>query len=145
MADTKPISWDQFAKDCLKLVPKIERLGKFHSLVCVTRGGLVPGAIIAQQMGLKKIDTICVMSYEKRAQAAPKIIKSAGGLSRLGPGVLIIDDLVDTGITAELVKKEMPGCIYAVVYAKPAGKAQADVYAVAVEQTDWLIFPWEAD
>jgi xanthine phosphoribosyltransferase len=60
-----------------------------------------------------------------------------------GTGILIVDDLVDTGKTLELVRRLYPMAHFATVYAKPSGKPMVDSYITEVSQDTWIFFPWD--
>ena len=62
-----------------------------------------------------------------------------------GESLLIVDDLVDTGSTALVVREMLPKAHFATVYAKPAGKPQVDTYVTEVSQDTWILFPWDAE
>ena len=142
-----PVSWDQFHRDSRALAWRLNGVGPFAAIVCITRGGLVPAAIVARELGIKLIETICVVSYTHTAQSevkvikevAPAIIARAGG----GKGVLLIDDLVDTGQTARVVRAALPGAHLATVYAKPMGRPLVDTFITEVSQDTWIDFPWD--
>jgi xanthine phosphoribosyltransferase len=68
------------------------------------------------------------------------IVDLAGGS---GAGVLVIDDLVDTGKTARLVRDMVPECHYATLYAKPQGRPMVDTFITEVSQDTWIYFPWD--
>jgi xanthine phosphoribosyltransferase len=68
-------------------------------------------------------------------------IKSLGDGS--GKGVLVIDDLVDTGKTAKVVRAMLPNAHFATVYAKPAGRPMVDTFVTEVSQDTWIYFPWD--
>ncbi len=101
-----PVSWDQFHRDSRALAWRLNGAGPFEAIVCITRGGLVPAAIVARELGVRMIETVCVESYAHQTQGqlkvlkdvAPSIVALGGGK---GGGVLIVDDLVDTGQTAQ--------------------------------------------
>ena len=88
----------------------------------------MPAAIVARELGVRVIDTVCVASYDHNKQGdlqvlkgvSPKVAKLGGGT---GKGLLIVDDLVDTGNTGRLVRSMMPDAHFATVYAKPKGTA----------------------
>lgn len=119
----------------------------FSALLAVSRGGLVPAAMMAHQLGLRFIDTLCVSSYDERSRKSIEFLKlpSEAFLSShpAGDGVLIIDDLVDGGGTAQAVKALFPEAFFAVIYAKPQGLPFADAYVKTFEQHVWVVFPWE--
>src|SRR5213595_409998 len=104
-----PVSWDQFHRDCRALTWRLNEVGPFAAIVAITRGGLVPAAIVARELGIRVIETVCVASYEHITQGEQRLLKSvasdiAGLGGGRGKGVLVIDDLVDTGKTARLVR-----------------------------------------
>lgn len=138
-----PISWDQLHRDAKALSWRLHDLDtKWRGIVAVTRGGLVPAAIIARELGIHLIDTVCITSYEWQDQGEPNILKTINGD---GEGFLIIDDLVDTGTTAKLVRNMLPKAYFATVYAKPAGRPLVDAHVTEVSQDTWILFPWDSE
>ncbi len=51
-----PVSWDQFHRDARMLTWRLADKGPFTSIVCITRGGLVPAAIVARELEIKLIE-----------------------------------------------------------------------------------------
>ena len=60
-----------------------------------------------------------------------------------GTGVLVIDDLVDSGKTLEVVRRMLPQAHFATVYAKPKGEPMVDTFITGVSQDTWIFFPWD--
>ena len=60
-----------------------------------------------------------------------------------GTGLLVIDDLVDTGKTARIVRDMLPKAHFATVYAKPLGRPLVDTFITEVSQDTWIYFPWD--
>jgi Predicted phosphoribosyltransferases len=58
-----PVSWDQFHRDCRALAWRLSAIGPFEALVTVTRGGLVPAAIVARELSIRVIETVSIESY----------------------------------------------------------------------------------
>jgi xanthine phosphoribosyltransferase len=58
---------------------------------------------------------------------------------------LIIDDLVDTGKTARIVRNMLPMSHFATVYAKPDGRPLTDTFITEVSQETWILFPWDSE
>src|ERR1700761_7116894 len=58
-----PVSWDQFHRDARALAWRLNGAGPFEAIVCVTRGGLVPAAIVSRELGTRLIETVCIASY----------------------------------------------------------------------------------
>src|SRR5215469_8265584 len=139
-----PVSWDQFHRDARALAWRLAGAGPFQAIVCVTRGGLVPAAIVARELGIRLIETVCVSSYNHITQGELNVLKDVArnivgiGGGR-GKGVLIVDDLVDTGRTAKVVREVLPEAHFATVYAKPMGRPMVDTFITEVSQ-DTLFF-----
>ena len=57
--------------------------------------------------------------------------------------MLIVDDLVDTGKTARVVRDLLPKAHFATVYAKPMGRPLVDTFITEVSQDTWIYFPWD--
>jgi xanthine phosphoribosyltransferase len=142
------VSWDQFHRDARALAWRLSDAGPFVALVCITRGGLVPAAIVARELGIRVIETVCVASYEHVSQGELKVLKTVAGEITAagggrGKGVLVVDDLVDTGQTARVVRGLLPDAHFAAVYAKPMGRPLVDTFVTEVSQDTWIFFPWD--
>ena len=150
-----PVSWDMFHRDARALAWRLVEAGPFQAIVCITRGGLVPAAIVARELNIRLIETVCVASYQQagartraRKQSELKLIKTvADAVADIGGGdgigVLIVDDLVDTGKTARIVRAILPKAHFATVYAKPMGRPLVDTFITEVSQDTWIDFPWD--
>ena len=144
-----PVSWDQFHRDARALSWRLAEAGPFRAILCITRGGLVPAMNVSRELDLRVVDTISVKSYlsgggaaDQRSEA--KVTKSPQAeLMGDGTGILIVDDLVDSGKTLELVRNLYPRAHFATVYAKPSGKPMVDSYITEVSQDTWIFFPWD--
>ena len=139
---TYPVSWDQLHRDSRALAWRLVEGGPWQGITAITRGGLVPAAIIARELEVRLIDTVCIASYDDRARGEVKILKSVPGEGR---GWLLIDDLVDTGQTARVVRDLLPAAHFATVYAKPAGRLLVDTFITEVNQDTWILFPWDTE
>ena len=143
-----PVSWDQFHRDARALAWRLAGAGPFEAMVCITRGGLVPAAVVARELGIRLIETICINSYDHTKQNDARVIKAiAPAIAAIGggrgKGVLIVDDLVDTGQTARIVRELLPEAHFATVYAKPMGRPMVDTFITEVSQDTWIFFPWD--
>ncbi len=143
------VSWQELHRDCKALAWKLVAGGPWRGIVAITRGGLIPAGIIARELDLRIIDTISVATYQgQQIGDASKLLKPlAEGTvdAKEGPRWLIIDDLVDTGATAKIVRALLPGAHFATVYAKPAGKPMVDTYVTETSQDTWIMFPWDTE
>lgn len=140
---TYPISWDQLHRDSKALSWRLLDHDYFKGIIAVTRGGLVPAAIIARELDIRLVDTVCVFSYSWQDQRGE--IEVLKPIDHDGNGWLIIDDLVDTGRTADTVRKMLPRAHFATIYAKPAGRPLVDTYITEVSQDTWILFPWDSE
>lgn len=138
-AHSFPVSWDELHRDTRALAWRLSDM-HFDKIVGIARGGLVPAAIVARELSIRNVDNVAIVSYEGRVQGEPRIVK---GLDGDGQGVLVVDDLVDTGVTARLVRQLLPKAHIATVYAKPAGRDDVDTFVTMVSQDTWIVFPWD--
>ncbi len=138
------VTWDQLHRDARSLAESAMPMGPFRGLVAISRGGLIPAAIVARELECRLIESICVASYAEEAgtQAAPAVLKGAPAAGD-GEGFLIVDDLVDTGVTARMVRALLPRAQFACLYAKPSGRPVADLWVAEVPQETWILFPWD--
>jgi xanthine phosphoribosyltransferase len=141
-AYTFPVSWEELHRNSRALAWRLLSAGPFTGIVAVTRGGLVPAAIIARELGIRLVDTVCIASYDEMNQGEIKVLK---GIESDGEGLLVIDDLVDTGKTSSVVRAMLPKAYFATIYAKPAGKPQVDSFVTEVSQDTWILFPWDIE
>jgi xanthine phosphoribosyltransferase len=147
-AKAYPVSWDQFHRDARALAWRLNAKGPFEALVSITRGGLVPAAIVARELELRVIETVCIASYDHQKQGELRILKDiAPAVMRIGDGkgkgVLVVDDLTDTGKTAKMVRELLPNAHFAAIYAKPQGAPTIDTFVTEVSQDTWIYFPWD--
>ena len=135
-----PVSWEELHRDSRALSWRLAERGPWQGIVAIARGGLVPAQIVARELEVRLIDTICVSSYDEQRQREPRILK---GIEGSGAGWLIVDDLVDTGQTARVVRELLPEAHFATVYAKPMGRPMVDTFITEVSQDTWIHFPWD--
>ena len=142
------VSWDQIHRDARALAWRLDGQGPaeggWRAVVGITRGGMVPAMVVARELDIRRVDTISVRSYDHQAQTPPRIIKAPQqDLMGDGTGILIVDDLVDTGKTLEVVRELYPKAHFATVYAKPSGRPMVETFITEVSQDTWIFFPWD--
>ena len=147
------ISWDQIHRDSRALAWRLDGHGPddgaWRAVVAITRGGMAPAMIVSRELDIRTVDTISVKSYHSGGGAADQrreaeVLKSPDpDIIGDGTGILIVDDLVDTGKTLELVRELYPNAHFATVYAKPEGENQVDTFITGVSQDTWIFFPWD--
>jgi xanthine phosphoribosyltransferase len=137
-----PVSWEELHRHARALAWRLLERGPFTGIVAVTRGGLVPAAIVARELDIRLVDTVCITSYDEQKKGELRVLK---GIEGNGAGLLLIDDLVDTGDTARLVRAMLPQAHFATIYAKPAGRGMVDTFVTEFSQDTWILFPWDIE
>jgi xanthine phosphoribosyltransferase len=147
------VTWDQLHRDARALAWRLMDLGPFAGVVAIARGGLIPAAIVARELDVRLVETVSIMTYaagssgtltEEERRGPPVVIKSPIAAGD-GTGFLIVDDLVDTGATARVVRALLPRAHFAAVYAKPEGRDAVDSFITEVSQDTWILFPWDTE
>ncbi|GAB6052803.1 xanthine phosphoribosyltransferase [Magnetospira thiophila] len=141
------VTWPDVHRDAKYLVRKLLSDQTWKGIVALTRGGLVPAAIVAREMEIRLIDTLCIATYEEQEMGAQaKILKAPEqAVAEQGAGWLLIDDLVDTGTTLRAARELLPKAHFATLYAKPEGQPLVDTFLHEVPQAQWVFFPWDTD
>ena len=140
-----PVSWEQFHRDSKALAWRLAEKGPFDVVLAIARGGLVPAAVVARELNLRNIETICLMSYDYGVQGEMQVIREPSEelIANRGRGALVVDDLSDTGKTLRLVREMLPEAHVATVYVKPQGADQVDTFVTEVSQDTWIYLPWD--
>tara|TARA_B100001996_G_scaffold294474_1_gene234719 strand:- start:702 stop:1205 length:504 start_codon:yes stop_codon:yes gene_type:complete len=142
------VSWDQIHRDSRALAWRLEGKGplggQWKAIIAITRGGMVPAMIIARELDIRIVETISIKSYDHNSQSEAKILKPSNSDVILdGDGIIIIDDLVDSGKTMQLVRESHPKAHFASIYAKPIGRNEVNTFITEVSQDTWIFFPWD--
>ena len=140
------VSWEELHRDARVLAWRLLEQGPFERIVAIARGGLVPAAVVSRELEIRHVDTVCVASYDdSKALGRQGDLTVLKGVSGDGAGVLVVDDLVDSGLTAKLVREMLPKAHIATVYAKPQGRPLVDTFVTEVSQDTWIYFPWDLE
>jgi len=145
------VSWDQLHRDARALAWRLDGQGSgpdgsWKAVIAITRGGMTPACIVARELNVRTVDTISIKSYSHQAQAEATILKAPdAAIVGDGENILIVDDLVDSGRTLEIVRKMFPKAHLATVYAKPKGRPLVQTFITEVSQDTWIYFPWDLD
>jgi xanthine phosphoribosyltransferase len=146
-----PVSWEELHRNAKALAWRLLEIGPWKGLIAVTRGGLVPAAIVARELEIRIIETVSVIGY-KQSEGGPQmelqesahIVKHPANVGD-GEGWLVVDDLVDTGRTADILRRLLPKAHFAAIYAKPMGRPLVDTFVTEVSQDTWINFPWDIE
>jgi xanthine phosphoribosyltransferase len=138
------VTWDQLHRDAKALAWRLMERAPFRGVCAIARGGLIPAAIVARELECRIVETVSVVTYDEETRGEPVLVKAPAAAGD-GDGWLLIDDLVDTGATARLVRALLPRAHFATVYAKPLGRALVDSFVTEVSQDTWILFPWDTE
>ncbi|BAE73873.1 Xanthine phosphoribosyltransferase [Sodalis glossinidius str. 'morsitans'] len=140
MSEKYVVTWDMLqihARTMAKLLLPAEQ---WKGIIAVSRGGLVPGALLARELGIRHVDTVCIASYDHDNQRDLNVLKRA---EADGEGFIVVDDLVDTGVTAKAIREMYPKAHFVTIFAKPAGRPLVDDYIIDIPQNTWIEQPWD--
>lgn len=140
------VTWADVHRDSKILVHTLLEAGPWEGIVALTRGGLVPAAIVAREMDIRVVDTLCISTYDDQKRGDLNVLKiPVAAAEAKGRGWILVDDLVDTGTTARAAKEVLPNAHFATVYAKPLGLPHVDTHVHEVSQETWVFFPWDTE
>lgn len=140
-------SWEHFHT----LVNKLKKQVKMspNIIVSIGKGGSIPGVILAEMFDCNNIN-FGLKSYKGQTRGSIheyQPIMCFDGLRDLN--ILIVDDIADSGETFEHAVRRFKssGCEKvetASVFYKPCSKFKPDSYAEEVDETTWIVQPWES-
>jgi hypoxanthine phosphoribosyltransferase len=144
-------SWRYIERACELISKRVEFLG-IDRIIGLSRGGLVPATILANNLHVREVYSIGVASYDKNntpgnINTYQRLPMNASGFSR-GENVLIVDDISDKGDTFKHVygttEMQHECMLYtASIFIKPNTKHIPDFYHSQVPEKQWVVFPWE--
>ncbi|RLC35822.1 phosphoribosyltransferase [candidate division Kazan bacterium] len=142
------VSWSKAVTLCYRLAEKILDSGyEPDTIVAVLRGGVVPALIISDYLGVEEFYAVRAVHWGigSRKLSKPVIKQLPKGLRNRK--LLIVDEVVDTGLTLqaivdELVKQKPLEVKTAVLHVKPTAKYIPDYYAVKLSEWKWVFYPW---
>lgn len=140
MSEKYVVTWDVLQMHARKLAARLLPAERWNGIIAVSRGGLVPAALLARELGIRHVDTVCISSYDHDNQRELTVLKCAEGD---GAGFIVVDDLVDTGGTAQVIRDMYPKAHFVTIFAKPAGRPLVDDYVVDIPQDTWIEQPWD--
>jgi xanthine phosphoribosyltransferase len=123
--------------------------GRWRAVVGVANGGIYPAGKVADGLGLD-YDEIELRGYRGREKASIEIIRSLAAPDG-GNGLLIVDDVVDSGDTALAIRDLLPKADFLVVYAKADGARKIEAHGAPLlcaeryPQDLWIVFPWHQE
>jgi len=149
------LSWDDVDGLIDKLIPQFRR--EFNAMIIVTRGGIIPGGMLAESMGVTHILTAAVdfpfeqASRNQKLIAWPQFIQFPSDDKLRSYSVLIVDDVWGSGRTITAVKNRVSAAggfpetcvLHFNPYRNLFGTLRPDYFAEATDAR--VIYPWEID
>jgi hypothetical protein len=146
------LSWTDVDKLIIGMMPRLQAFG-YDLVIAITRGGIVPAAIISERLAIQQVLVASVDFYEDKEHDLdwPVFMQFPTDSFLRGKDALIVDDIWDRGkqvmSVTERVKYAGGRSRSAVLHYKPQRSQfpdkKPDFYAVATE--DWIIYPWDAE
>jgi len=149
------LTWADVDKLIDHVIPQFEV--EFHAMVIITRGGIVPGGMMAEALKLDRILTASVdfpaeMESEKKKSRLlvwPQFIQFPEDALLRGKKVLVVDDVWGSGRTITAVKNRISsaaGVPYTCVlhfnpYRSLFGTVRPDFFAAITDAH--IVYPWE--
>jgi hypoxanthine phosphoribosyltransferase len=149
------IAWEEVDRLIDHLLPQFRR--EFTAMVMITRGGIIPGGLLADAMNVTHILTAAVdfpaQSSNERAalMAWPEFIQFPTDEKLRGRPTLIVDDVWGSGRTMTAVKNRVSAAggfpetcvLHFNPYRSLFGSVRPDYYAAMTDA--FIIYPWEID
>lgn len=148
------ISWDEYHKAIERLALKVHESGwKFDQVLCLARGGMRPGDIFSRLFDVP-LAILSTSSYREATGTRRGDLDIASYITMtrgpLAGRVLLVDDLVDSGVTLEQVQRHLSENFpavrevrTAVIWCKACSKARPDYFLEYLATNPWIHQPFE--
>ncbi len=150
---TEMLTWGDVDRLIDHLMPQFE--GEFEAMVMITRGGIVPGGLLAEAMNITHLLTAAVdfpaqLEMEKaRLMAWPQFIQFPENEALRGRRTLVVDDVWGSGRTITAVKNRVSASggfpFTCVLHFNPFrnlfGSVRPDYFAASTDAH--IMYPWE--
>ena len=143
MSEKYVVTWDMFQMHARKLSERLLPASQWKGIIAVSRGGLFPAAVLARELSIRHVETVCIASYHDHNNQGELQVLHAAQVPNGGEGFIIVDDLVDTGNTARAIREMYSNAKFVTVFAKPAGAELVDDYVIDIPQNTWIEQPWD--
>ncbi len=149
------LAWSDVDKLVDVLVPQIRSVPTFDAMILVTRGGIIPGGLLAEAMDIRDVLTAAVYFPDEtsttRLLALPNFLQFPSDVLLTERRVLIVDDVWGSGRTSTAVRGrveaaggEAATCVFHFnPYRSLFSRAEPDFYGAVTDA--FIIYPWELD
>jgi uncharacterized protein len=150
---TELLTWEDVDKLIDILMPQLQTVGSFDAMMMITRGGLIPGGLLAEAMNIRYVLTAAVdfPTTDMGLMAFPSFLQFPDDKLLEGRKTLIVDDVWGSGRTSTTVKERVIGsgatAFTCVLHFNPYRslftKAKPDYFGAATDA--FIVYPWEID
>jgi len=149
------LSWDDVDELVDLLIPQIQALGPIQAMILITRGGVVPGGLLAEALDIEHMLTAAVdfpaTNEKEQLMVWPSFLQFPAADLLRGRRTLIVDDVWGSGRTSTAVRgraqaagAEPYTCVFHFnPYRSLFSKAEPDFYADVTDA--YVVYPWEVD
>ncbi|WWO98661.1 MAG: xanthine phosphoribosyltransferase [Candidatus Dasytiphilus stammeri] len=135
------VTWEMLLIHTRNLAELLLPAKQWIGIIAVSRGGLIPACLLARELNIRYVDTLCISSYNHDIQNDITLIKY--DRTHNGQDYIIVDDLVDTGNTIKAIRSIYPNGYLVTIFAKSNAKSLVDKYVIEIPQNTWIEQPWD--
>jgi uncharacterized protein len=150
----KRLTWSDVDRIIDILLPQLEAVGPFQAMVMITRGGVIPGGLLAEALDIQHMLTAAVdfpSTAEAGLMAWPKFLQFPADDLLMARRTLIVDDVWGSGRTSAAVHSRVQAAgakAYTCVlhfnpYRSLFTNAKPDYFGEATDAH--IVYPWEID
>jgi len=143
------LSWKEIETAIQNISEQINESGfKPDVIISVGRGGMIPARLISDYIGVSNVQLIEAKMYTGigTRNSKPKIGTLSSSIHK--KNVLIVDDIVDSGLTLDAVVEMLFGqkansIKAATISVKEHVQRLPRYWSSKVKEEEWIVYPWE--
>lgn len=148
------LTWADVDKLVDIILPSLKSAGIFDAMILITRGGIIPGGLLAEALGIRHLLTAAVdfpSTESAGLMAWPTFLQFPDEEVLRGRRTLIVDDVWGSGRTSTAVRGRTQAAgatpftcvLHYNPYRSLFSKAEPDFYAAITDA--FIVYPWEID
>lgn len=148
------LTWAEVDKLIDSMIPQLRAFGPYDAIMMITRGGLIPGGLLAEALDIQHVLTAAVdfPSTESAGLLAwPTFLQFPSSSLLVGRRTLIVDDVWGSGRTSAAVRGRVTSAgatpftcvLHFNPYRSLFNKTEPDFYGAITDA--YIIYPWEVD
>jgi len=149
------VPWSEIHTACDNIARQATVIGVPDCIVAISRGGLIPARLVAENLNIKHIYSFGLTSYnddnkQQQIQIYQNPLRYIKKMKH--KAALIVDEIADSGNTFKYLSKlwlksdtgSSCSCIFSAMYVKEHCQMEPSIYHKKITDKKWLVFPWEA-